>query len=425
MKKLSVCTAIIITGSILAYTQQYAPSPILSLISESYHLENRSDLLNLSCSIVYITIIISAILASQITTLIGLKRLYILYLCLISTGTMLCSIPSSYAFFLFSRLLYGFGYGLGIHFIGAAISSLYTGQSRYRMNTMNGVFPYAGSVVCYITMPLITNLFGAWRYSFLLLSFMSLTLLFLWVVFVPDNIFIENLAQTHSVDKKDNSVNPNDHNKADTSYIAVWSIRSIRLLSINYMGEMLCYSYVSAILPTLLMESGRLSRVQAGFASAIIFSCTGLIGVLTGGWVISHLGYRKLNLVLGALIKIVGLMIFLPFAILKSNLSLELISFCMCGFGGGIIMPSLFTVPMDLDISTAQVGMSFSLMSSCAYTCAFLSPFLGGLLTDRLSGHFSYMQSLLISLIIFSAANIVAFIAAIRMPDITMSKNRP
>ena len=149
MKKLPLVTALAVPAIGVGYILQMAPSPILGVLREGYGLGGNDALLNLCVSVIYPMTIAASLLGGRLEGRWGTRRLFTWALAFLAGGTLLNFAAVNYALFLAGRVLFSVGFGLAIPFIGSAIMNWYGEKGRARMNTLNGMFPFIGTVISF------------------------------------------------------------------------------------------------------------------------------------------------------------------------------------------------------------------------------------------------------------------------------------
>lgn len=410
--KMSYISILIVVGLLLSYFQQMAPSPLLGVLRDYYNIGNNDALLNLSISIMYPPIILASIGGGVIEQRVGTKNLFTLSMMFVAIGVLINYVSVNYTIFLIGRALYGIGFGLGIPFIGSAIMKWYTPKQRGRMNTINGLFPFVGAVMSFsLLVPMYTLFKKSWKHAIGISGFIIIIILALWIM-----IFHE---------KKTDDVKRNDENEVyeKNMYLNLWKRRTIKLLCITFICDFFCYSYMSVILPTFLLEIGNMTEASAGFWSAIAFPAMGIIGGMIGGVMIAKTGKRKPSMALGQILEVIGI----SFAALGSSVSVwcAIIGVAIFGLGNSIWMPGAYTVPMELeDMNSNRVGGAFALICSCGFAAGFISPIFGGLLTNMLMSISNinnpiqnHAFGLKWSMFLFGFINLIGFISITLMKE--------
>ena len=391
----------------VACVNQMAPSPILMYIGEEFGIAGNDALMNLAISIIYPTLILGCLLGGIIEKKIGTKALMTITGLAATAGLLINFVSVNYTVFLIGRALFGFGFGIGIPFMGSAIMKWYVGRSRELMTTVNSLFPFIGTVTCYLIIAPqyhmffdnVKTTFGVWG---IVLGILTL----IWIIFI----------KAPTTDDSPSDIETND-SESDSSvgfsiYLDLLKNKSIRLLSITFICDFACYSYMATILPTYLMEVGHMEEASATLWSAIAFPAAGIVGCAIAGIVNTSLGQKKFTLVSGQILKLIGIIIMTLLG--SSNPILLIVGTVLFGFGNSFWMPSFYGIPTELPgMDASRVAASFSLSSSCGFVMGFIVPVAGGLLTGLFVDHGT---GLTMSLLIFNILNLFALFEAIRVP---------
>lgn len=410
--KMNYINLLIIIGLLISYLEQMAPAPLLGTLRDYFNIGNNDALLNLSISIMYPPIIAASIVGGVIEQKVGTKNLFTLSMLFVAIGVLINYVSVNYTIYLAGRLLYGIGFGLGIPFIGSAIMKWYTPKQREVMNTINGLFPFVGTVMSFGLLVPIYMLFNkSWKNAIGIWGFVIVIILVLWII-----VFYEK--KTNTVKKK---AVKEEYEK--NMYINLWKRRNIKLLCITFVCDFFCYSYMSVILPTFISETGHMSEALAGFWSAIAFPAMGIIGAMIGGILIANTGKRKPTMALGQILEVIGI----SFAALGSSISIwcTIVGVSIFGLGNSIWMPGAYTVPMELEkMNSNRVGAAFALITSCGFVAGFVSPIFGGMLTNMfmsISNISNPIQShafgLKWSMFLFGFINLIGFISVTLMKE--------
>ena len=400
---LPLLTALSVAAIGIGYIQQMAPSPILHVLREVYSLEGSDALLNLCVSVIYPMTIAASLWGSRLESRIGVRRLFTWAQCFLTLGVGMNLVAGNYFLFLTGRVLFSVGFGLAIPYIGSAIMNWYGPKGRDRMNTLNGMFPFLGTVISFSTLLPLTERLGSFRLALGLWGVALAVLLALWLLLVRTT--------------GDEASPPEERGV----YRALWRNRDIRLLCAVFVLDFFCYSYLVVVLPAFFSEAGGMEPVSAGKWAALTFPAMGILGTLLGGWLMTLLGRRKAILSAGQLVKLAG-MLLLTLGI-GSSLWLGVAGAVLFGLGNGMWMPALYAMPMDMpDMTPTRVGAAFSLISSCGFAAGFVSPILGGWLTDLLAasgagGAGAHAFGLKWSLFLFGFTNLVSFAASLPLRE--------
>lgn len=401
IKKLPLATALTVLAIGVGYILQMSPSPILGVLREGYGLGGNDALLNLCVSVIYPMTIAASLLGGRLESRLGIRRLFTWALIFLTGGTLLNFAAVNYPLFLAGRVLFSVGFGLAIPFIGSAIMNWYGEKGRARMNTLNGMFPFIGTVVSFALMlPLTERLGGSWKASLGIWGLPLLGVLVLWTLLVRE----EDLPA------------PPPEAEEQGVYRLLLRHRDIRLLCEIFVLDFFCYSYIVVVLPTFLSESGGMSERQAGLWAALAFPAVGLAGGILGGFLMSATGKRKSILAAGQLIKLAGILLLtlgIDFSVWAG-----IAGAAVFGLGNGMWMPVMYAMPMEMEgMTPSRVGAAFALISSCGFAAGFVSPVLGGWLTTALAAVRSHAFGLKWSLFAFGFTNLVSFLIALALRD--------
>ncbi len=411
MNKKSILTILLILGILTAYFLQMAPSPYLSILRIDLGVGDNDALLNLAVSAIYPPLIAASLLGGLLEQRWGLRNLFGVTLGLFACGMWLNYIADSFVLFILGRILFGLGFGLSIPFIGSAIMHFYTPKQRGALNTLNGLFPFLGSFLCFMLMIPLYRLFGqSWQNSLGIWGFFFAVILLLWYGLLRHR----DLQQMDTL----SAANTASTAKEKGIYRNLLTRREILLLTIIFMCDFFVYSYIIVLLPTFLMESGGFTEAVAGLWAAIAFPAMGMAGCLLGGWYTTAMGRRKPVLLAGVAMEVLGVLL----VGMLSPLSIvwAVLGFGLFGLGNGLWLPALYSIPMELPgMTPVLTGGAFALMTSAAMACGFLSPSIGGWITNLLAQTAPYSNAvachaygLRISLFLFGFINLLGLLCA-------------
>lgn len=371
--KMGFATVVIVVSILFFYVMQMSPSPLLIQIKDYYNIINNDMLLNMSASIIFPFIVLACLLGAGLVQKIGTRNLFTVAAVLVIAGGLINLIASSYTLLLIGRAIFGLGFGFGVPFIGSAIMKYYDPITREKMNTLNGMFPFMGTVICFLFAVPISNSLGGFKVSLAIWTVPIMLMVIFWVFFIKESS-LPNYAETDS-----------DEEAAEEKglYLNLLKRKEIRLLCITFMCDFVCYSYIAVIVPTLFFEATTMSESTAGLMAAIAFPAFGILGSSTGGILLSKTGLRKPALVAGQIGKFVGICI-ATFGCSHST-ALLIAGVSIFGFSNGLWMPAMYCVPMDLKgMTPTHVGASFALMNAFGLISGFIAPAVGGWLTNFL-----------------------------------------
>ena len=400
---------LIVAGILISYIQQMGPSPLLYILRDEFNLQNNEALLNLCVSIIFPFLVLGGFFGSYIERRAGIKHLYSFTLAFLSVGLIGNFWATSAVVFLICRSVYGFGFGLGVPFIGSAIMKWYDPRRREFMTSLNALFPFIATLISFCLMlPLTRLLAGSWRAALGIWGFLTLAILVIWNISEP--------ASSQTIESGENTAV-----QEPALYRNLIRRKPIRCLTLIFMCDFFCYSFIATILPTWLYELGDLTEAASSVYAAIAFPLIGFLGCLCGGLYTTK--KRRLNppLRFGQVLKLAGLCI----AAVSADFRITVIGVALFSFGNGVWMPSMYGIPTKLeDMSPIRVGASYTLMSACGFICGFISPVIGGWLTDIISsgrvaaGNALHIIGLRTSVFVFGLLNLIAFIYSMRITEV-------
>lgn len=410
----TVMTILIVVGILFAYVNQFSPAPFIPSIAETFGIDvvTGQAQINFSISVMFICAVISAMIGGTVERKIGTRNLYVWTLGFMIAGMLLTTIATNFSIFFSGRVLYGLGFGLSIPFIGSAIMKWYDPKQREHMNTVNGMFPFVGTVISFGFLIYIAQwLGGSWQYALGAISLPMIIVLILWPLMI---------------DKSASGIVPADCEVEEEQekglYINLWKRRSMKLLSTIFICDFTCYAYVGAILPMLLMNSGMMEG-QAGFWAAVAFPGFGIAGCLFGGIVNSTSGKRRPTMAVGQLLKFIGIVV-VSFA---GSMSVWwiVVGAALFGLGNSMWMPGFYMVAMELeDMTPTRVGAAFAMMTSAGFIAGTISPPLGGWISQLLIVASSITEQaaqlaygMTWSLFIFGFLNLIGFVCVLMLKE--------
>jgi CP family cyanate transporter-like MFS transporter len=365
VNKLPALTALIILGIFFMYIAQMHPSAVLTQIMNDLGINMAQG--GFGISVIFIPIIIFAMIGPFIQQKIGLKNMYVLTLIIGGVGIMLYLLADSYAMLLTGRVLYGIGFGLGTPFIGAAIMYWYTPKQQETMNTINALFPYFANVLVYgTTIPMMEMFNGSWRMALAIWGIFCVVVLTFWLGMVKDEGPISaEIAGEVSSDKN--------------VYLNLLKRKEIVILIIAFVCDFISFSIISSMLPTYYETEAGYTPDMANNLT-MIFPIAGIAGGLIAYGYMGKSGRRKGLLVIGQVMKVVGIALFY-FG--KSGF-IGFVGVALVGIGNCIWIPPMFLVPMELEKMTPTlVGAAFSLITSCGFVSGLIAPAVAGWMGDN------------------------------------------
>jgi predicted MFS family arabinose efflux permease len=364
-------TILVILGLALAYSSQFQPSALLTLIMKD--LDINLSLAGFGMSIIYLPIIIFSLFGTYLASRLGLKNLFLIAMLFMSGGILMNFFSFTFPLFLIGRIFYGIGFGLIIPFSGLIIMSWYTPKQREIMNTINALFPFIGASIVYAcTLPLYNSLGHSWHRALGIWGLGYLIIILFWLFIVKNSEHVNN-SELHYTEKK--------------IYQNLWSRGEIKILSLTFICDFFFYSFIVNILPSFYQLEASTNLAVANKLT-MVFPVSGVIGVIISGLIMSKTGRRKKLLWMGQLLKAIGtLMIVIGVTNIIGILGVVLI-----GLGNSIWIPPLYTIPMELeDMNPHRVGAAFAMITSFGFIAGFISPIVGGWISDLWSIKFTLL----------------------------------
>lgn len=402
-RKLPLMTLLVILTIGIGYVQQMAPSPILMVLSDHFGLAGQDALLNLSLSIIFPASIVASLAGGTLEAKLGIRRLFILAQVFLTAGVLVNFVPVNYFVFLAGRVIFSLGFGLAIPFIGSAIMNWYTGKARDTMNTLNGMFPFIGTVISFALLLPLSNLMGSWQVALGVWGVALAVLTVLWLFCIKPG----DVPKGAGPDIPEKGI-----------YWNLLKRKNIKLLCIVFMLDFFCYSYIAAVLPTFMSEGGGMEPELANLCAALAFPAIGIVGGILGGGLMSRTGKRKSILTVGQIVKLAG-MLMLTLG-MEHSVVIGIAGAAVYGLGNGMWMPVMYTMPMEMEgMTPSRTGAAFAFISSAGFLMGFLSPIIGGALTSGMAAVSTaataaaqHAFGLKWSLCIFGFTNLIAFIVA-------------
>lgn len=394
-------TILICSGMLTSYIALYNPAAMLTIIMKDLNINLAQA--GLGISIIFPVIIASCLTGGYLEQKWGVKQLFIWSLVFISIGLFLNYVVVNFALFLAGRILFAVGFGLNIPFIGAAIMTWYTPEQREYMNTLTTLFPPAGIIIMYAgTMPMYAAMANSWRYVLAFWGFIAIITAVIWGLGVKKKAPEETAENCSQLAEKEKHL-----------YRNLSNIREIRILGFTFICDYFSYAFVASILPTFYHLEGGLTLEAANNLSTI-FPLAGIAGAVVAGFILIHTGRRKPMLWIGQGFKFLGIILL----VIGVKSPVGLAGIILLGIGDFLWLPSMYTIPMDLEAMTpTRVAAAMAFISSCGFVAGSVSPVLGGWLSDLISIHNS--------LLIFAIPNLIASITCmtIRETGPSLKKN--
>lgn len=405
-------TILFIAGLLIMNILSSAPSPILSVLKESFGV--RSDAIaNFMVSVTYPAVMITSLLGGKLLQRVKSETAFLIALLLSASGMLFNYIAKTYVLFILGRVIFSVGIGLTYPLLGNVILEWYSDGKRRWINTLESMLPFLGSLVSYsLISPLYYHL-GSWESSQGIWGFISLAIAALWVC---SGCMSSKLREGSP--ESELSVEGGSKEPLLSVYSRLIQIREIRQLTLVYVCDFFSCSYIIAILPTLLSAmNSAITQNMAGFISAALYPGFGIVGSLLGGYFLKR-GYSSYGLSTFAQgLKVVSLLL-----CCVPNTWCTALGFACFGFGNSFWMPSFYMIPVKrLRSDSYALSSTYGMMIAVGMLAGSISPTVGGWITDLFTaGAFahmgqSYIGGLRISLACFNVVNIISLLLAVSM----------
>lgn len=413
-------TVVILLGFMILYVHQMSPAPVMSVLAEEHGVTSDA-LLNLSISITYPMTIIFSMLGPAIEQKTGTRKLFTYSLLAGSVGLLSNFVIRSYTGFLAGRAMYGVSFGLAMPFFGNAVAKWYTDRQKEALNTINGLYPFIGTILCYAVMFPLYRIFSKTNGAFGVWGAALLILTVVWLFLKDPQQIDDGGAGEAEAGAGGLSVFPD-----------LLKQKTIRLLCYTFVCDFTCYSFIAAKLPTYLYElsNGSLTEASAGLVAAFVFPGVGIIGGAVGGLYMSSTGLRKPPMLLGQILKFAGFVL----AGFGADISIivVLVGVAVFGIGNAFWVPAMYMVPLDLEgMTPAHIGGAFSLITSSGFLCGSIGTVAFGAVTNILMGLSgtsdpvaSHVFGLKWCIVILSALSVFATIFVAMIEESGQSRNK-
>jgi MFS family permease len=334
-------------------------------------------------------------------------------------------LPGGYIVFLATRIVWGFGFGLFVSFMGAATVKWYAPSQRAFMNTLNGLYPFLGLAVCYnLSVPVLKAVGNNLLLCFALWAVLTIAGLVLWLLSVhSDEIGYATTAQGRAEQAAEAKALDSCGGEEQGLYKNLLRRKEIVCLCLIFVADFFCVQYVATVMPDFFMGGAGLSAGSAALLVGLFFPCVGIAGAIFGGLRMEKTGLRRPILIASTLFKFLGILLIVLGAFVKI-LPLMIAGLTLFSLGNSIWMPVLYTVITELDdMNPARSAGAFALVTSMGFVAGFLSPLVGGALADMLSrlsgleGNAARMFGYTWSMAAFSLICFVGLLAALRIRE--------
>lgn len=383
--------ALMILGILFVYVCMVNPGAVLTEIMGDLGIDSIQDATTSAMSAIYFGIIPFSFLGVFIQNKIGIKKQYILCLIVGAIGMLgLLFVQNSTQLFII-RVIYGIGYGLYLPFFGAATMKWFKPNERDTMDAINAAFPYIANVIVYgLTIPMMEGFGGSWRMSLGIWGVFCIAVAIIWIIGVRGKAL--------------KGVSEDEDSTEQTNEKGIWknvmSRKDIWLLVIVFVANFFSYGAITAVLPTFCeLELGY--TAQQANNQAMIFAVSGIIAVAIALTYAKVSGKRKMPLIVGALMILLGGVFFY---LGGGEGFLGNLGVILMGLGNSFPIMSIALIPMELpDMTPNRAGAAVTMLFAIAFFSGIFSPMLAGWIGDN--------WSLLLAILVSSLLSIFGVIA--------------
>jgi cyanate permease len=361
-----------------------APAPLLSPIIKDLgiHLGDAG----LIISIIALCIAIFSLAGAVVAERLGALRSLIIGLWMLAIGGVLSGYAPNFAMLLGCRIVEGIGFGLLIAPPATLVMQWFGEREWPYMNTLNAVAPFLGLTAAFaMTGPVYAMMGERWRSVLLAYGIFVAGVALLWTI----------LGRTHSSQR-----HAAGHGAETGLMREVLGMRNIRVMAVALFCGMWVFQLYSAFLPEFFETVRGMSLERAGALTALI-PFTGIFAAAGAGVLTGAIGLRRpfmypMQILFGA--GCLG-------AVTFTNAAAIRLSLVLLGIGSSALLPTLFTLVMELPgMTPTKAGTGLGVIWAAGYAGAFLSPFICGAIAGRV-GLAAVMQGSLI----FAIVAIVGF----------------
>jgi cyanate permease len=352
-----------------------APAPLLHPIINDLGIDLGNA--GLIISIIALCIAIFSLAGAVVAERLGALRSLIIGLWMLAIGGVLSGYAPNFILLLGCRVLEGIGFGLLIAPPATLVMQWFSESEWPYMNTLNAVAPFLGLTAAFaVTGPVYLMLGKNWRSVLLVYGLFVAAIAILWTV----------LGRTHS-----SQAHGAGHTAEAGVMGEVLAMRNIRVIAVGLFSGMWVFQLYSAFLPEFFETVRGMSLEHAGGLTALIpftgvFAAAGA-GVLTG-WI----GLRRPFMYPMQVLFAVGCLGAVSF----TSVGAIRVSLILIGIGSSALLPTLFTLVMELPgMTPTKAGTGLGVIWAAGYAGAFLSPVICGAIAARV-GLATVMQGSLV-----------------------------
>ncbi len=341
-----------------------APAPLLSPIINDLHIHLGDA--GLIISVIALCIAVFSLAGAVVMEKFGALRSLIAGLWLLAAGGVLSGYASNFAMLLACRVAEGIGFGLMIAPPTTLVMQWFSEGEWPYMNTLNAVAPFLGLTAAFaLTGPVYVALGSKWRSALMAYGVFVGIVAVLWTL----------LGRTHP-----SHAQAHGHSSEAGALKEVLAMREIRTISVALFCGMWVFQLFSAFLPEFFETVRGMSLEHAGALTALI-PFTGIFAAAGAGVLTGAIGLRRPFTYPSQILFGIGCL----GAVTFTNVAAIRISLILIGVGSSALLPTLFTMVMELPgMTPTKAGAGLGVIWAAGYAGAFVSPVICGALAGRL-----------------------------------------
>lgn len=309
-------------------TDSFLPS--FPAIAKSFYVANTS--VQLSITFFFLGAVPAQFIFGTLSDTFGRRPLNIIGISVFILGTLLSLFAANIHLFLWGRLIQGFGIGSGFVLAWASARDMFSGKEFAKVISILAAITVLIPVISPVVGGYIQGYLG-WRYTFVLLSIMGITLLIAIISVLPETLKIEHKQTLH--------------------FHSIYKSYNTLLMSRVFLTNGLCAPFATSaiiiyitITPFLYQSILHLTPVLFSWMTALI-----AVGVATGCIVnskfLDSVGSTKL-IMIGIATMLIGVLLMITFALLNTlNLYVILFPMLIITLSVGFIIPNTTSRAME------------------------------------------------------------------------------
>jgi cyanate permease len=371
------------------------------MIMQDYEI-NRATV-SLLTSTVSLIMGVCTIPVGIVATKIGMRKTFAIGFCFMASGA-LTPFCSNIIQLLATRIVFAIGVAAVFPIAGGLVMQWFSGKERPLVNGLNMSAMSMGNTITLFTVVMIANNFVslAWKAPLTVYGVATLVFALAWLI----------LGKEHK--------EPAVKLKAEDASLpmnigTLLRQRNTLLLCLTIMGPFILHIAITSWLPTYYHEVFDMPLSQASSITGL-FPMFGIIGCILGGLLPMWAGLRKPFLIIpGILLGFAGLGTFLV-----DNLTIIYISITLLGICNLMFLPILFTICMELPVTTPRVAaLTIAAMLAVGNISGFIGPLIVGFLTDITN---SYLPGLVVCSVLSWSVPIGGFLLPETGPRVKQPK---